>query len=138
MPHDFMPGLAGVPAAKSAISDVDGQRGVLEYRGIRVEELCLRSSYLETAYLLLFGHLPTHSQFARWNEDIVHHRRTQVTSLRLEPCQQRARIPLDLMQEPRNLPHSGKAHQQHEHEAVERRSQYDADQAERVGPERAV
>ena len=60
MPHDFMPGLAGVPAAKSAISDVDGQRGVLEYRGIRVEELCLRSSYLETAYLLLFGHLPSH------------------------------------------------------------------------------
>ena len=39
MPHDFMPGLAGVPAAKSAISDVDGTRGVLEYRGIRVEEL---------------------------------------------------------------------------------------------------
>ena len=51
MPHDFMPGLAGVPAAKSAISDVDGQRGVLEYRGIRVEELCQRSSYLETTYL---------------------------------------------------------------------------------------
>jgi len=42
MPHDFMPGLAGVPAAKSAISDVDGQRGVLEYRGIRVEELSSR------------------------------------------------------------------------------------------------
>ena len=65
MPHDFMPGLAGVPAAKSAISDVDGQRGVLEYRGIRVEELCLRSSYLETAYLLLFGHLPTQPELAR-------------------------------------------------------------------------
>ncbi len=37
MPHDFMPGLAGVPAATSSISDVDGQRGILEYRGIRVE-----------------------------------------------------------------------------------------------------
>ena len=71
MPHDFMPGLAGVPAAKSSISDVDGQRGVLEYRGIRIEELCLRSSYLETAYLLLFGHLPTEPQFARWNEDLL-------------------------------------------------------------------
>ena len=35
MPHDFMPGLAGVPAATSSISDVDGQQGVLEYRGIR-------------------------------------------------------------------------------------------------------
>jgi citrate synthase len=40
MAHDFMPGLAGVPAAKSAISDVDGQRGILEYRGIRIEDLC--------------------------------------------------------------------------------------------------
>ena len=39
MPHDFMPGLAGVPAATSSISDVDGQRGILEYRGIRVETL---------------------------------------------------------------------------------------------------
>ena len=75
MPHDFMPGLAGIPAAKSAISDVDGQRGMLEYRGIRIEELCLRSSYLETAYLLLFGHLPSQPELARWNEDIVHHRR---------------------------------------------------------------
>ena len=58
MPHDFMPGLAGIPAAKSAVSDVDGERGVLEYRGIRVEELCERSSFLETTYLLLFGRLP--------------------------------------------------------------------------------
>ena len=36
MPHDFMPGLAGVPAATSSISDVDGGRGILEYRGIRI------------------------------------------------------------------------------------------------------
>jgi citrate synthase len=46
MPHDFMPGLAGVPAARSAVSDVDGQAGILEYRGIRIEELCGRSSFL--------------------------------------------------------------------------------------------
>ncbi|MEK6605927.1 MAG: citrate/2-methylcitrate synthase, partial [Nitrospirota bacterium] len=39
MPHDFMPGLAGVPAARSRISDVDGQNGILEYRGIRIEDL---------------------------------------------------------------------------------------------------
>ena len=45
MPHDFMPGLAGVPAAKSAISDVDGERGILEYRGIRVEDLCAKSTF---------------------------------------------------------------------------------------------
>ncbi|MCE3222953.1 MAG: gltA [Nitrospira sp.] len=75
MPHDFMPGLAGVPAAKSAISDVDGTRGVLEYRGIRVEELCRHSTFLETSYLLLFARLPTVEELARWVEDVTHHRR---------------------------------------------------------------
>jgi citrate synthase len=75
MPHDFMPGLAGVPAAKSAISDVDGTRGVLEYRGIRVEELCQHSSFLETSYLLLFGRLPTVDELQRWEQDITRHRR---------------------------------------------------------------
>jgi citrate synthase len=75
MPHDFMPGLAGVPAAKSAISDVDGTRGVLEYRGIRVEELCQHSSFLETSYLLLFGRLPTARELSQWVEDVTHHRR---------------------------------------------------------------
>ena len=75
MPHDFMPGLAGVPAATSSISDVDGQRGILEYRGIRVETLCRQSSYLETAYLLLFGHLPSKPEFQQWVTDVTHHRR---------------------------------------------------------------
>src|SRR5919109_328574 len=59
MPHDFMPGLAGVPAARSKISDVNGETGVLEYRGIRIEELAGKSTFLETAYLLLFNRLPT-------------------------------------------------------------------------------
>lgn len=75
MPHDFMPGLAGVPAARSAVSDVDGQRGVLEYRGIRIEELCSQSSFLETSYLLMFGHLPTRSELDRFIHDVTHHRR---------------------------------------------------------------
>src|SRR2546428_3440265 len=98
MPHDFMPGLAGIPAAKSAISDVDGQRGVLEYRGIRVEELCLRSSYLETAYLLLFGHLPTQPELARWNEDIVHHRRIKFKIVDLLKCLPEQGHPMDALQ----------------------------------------
>ncbi|MCG3777605.1 MAG: Citrate synthase [Nitrospira sp.] len=98
MPQDFMPGLAGIPAAKSAISDVDGQRGVLEYRGIRVEELCLKSSYLETAYLLLFGHLPTQPQLTRWHEDIVHHRRIKFTIVDLLKCLPEQGHPMDALQ----------------------------------------
>ncbi len=98
MPHDFMPGLAGVPAAKSAISDVDGQRGILEYRGIRVEDLCAKSSFLETAYLLLFGHLPSQSQLARWHEDITHHRRIKFKIVDLMKCLPEHGHPMDALQ----------------------------------------
>src|SRR6187549_64252 len=98
MPHDFMPGLAGIPAAKSAVSDVDGERGVLEYRGIRVEELCTRSSYLETAYLLLFGHLPTRTALARWEEDIAHHRRVKFKIIDLLKCLPEQGHPMDALQ----------------------------------------
>ena len=56
---DFKDGLAGVPAAKSRVSYVDGENGILEYRGIRIEELAEKSSFIETAYLLIWGKLPT-------------------------------------------------------------------------------
>jgi citrate synthase len=98
MPHDFMPGLAGVPAAKSAVSDVDGQRGVLEYRGIRVEDLCAKSSYLETAFLLLFGHLPTQAEMTRWTSDITHHRRIKFKIVDLMKCMPEQGHPMDALQ----------------------------------------
>jgi citrate synthase len=98
MPHDFMPGLAGVPAAKSAVSDVDGQLGVLEYRGIRVEELCSKSSYLETVFLLLFGHLPSQSELMQWTEDITHHRRIKFKIIDLMKCLPEQGHPMDVLQ----------------------------------------
>ena len=98
MPHDFMPGLAGVPAATSSISDVDGQQGVLEYRGIRVEELCAKSSYLETAYLLLFGRLPTSAEFQRWTADVTHHRRIKFRIVDLLKCLPEQGHPMDALQ----------------------------------------
>lgn len=98
MPHDFMPGLAGVPAAKSAISDVDGLRGVLEYRGIRVEELCAKSSFLETAYLLLFGRLPTRVELSQWVDDVTHHRRIKFRIVDLMKCLPEQGHPMDALQ----------------------------------------
>ncbi|MDF0675154.1 MAG: citrate synthase [Nitrospira sp.] len=98
MPHDFMPGLAGVPAATSSISDVDGQRGVLEYRGIRVETLCSNSSYLETAYLLLFGHLPSATEFQRWVTDVTHHRRIKFRIIDLLKSLPEQGHPMDALQ----------------------------------------
>jgi len=98
MPHDFMPGLAGVPAAKSAISDVDGTRGVLEYRGIRVEELCQNSSFLETSYLLLFGRLPTAPELTQWVDDVTHHRRIKFRIVDLLKVMPEHGHPMDALQ----------------------------------------
>lgn len=98
MPHDFMPGLAGVPAARSAVSDVDGQRGVLEYRGIRIEDLCAKSSFLETAYLLLFGRLPSRPELDRFASDITHHRRIKFQIVDLIKCLPEAGHPMDALQ----------------------------------------
>lgn len=98
MPHDFMPGLAGVPAATSSISDVDGRRGILEYRGIRVEELCTHSSYLETAWLLLFGHLPNRQELRQWTIDVTHHRRIKFRIIDLLKCLPEHGHPMDALQ----------------------------------------
>lgn len=98
MPHDFMPGLAGVPAAKSAVSDVDGEHGILEYRGIRVEELCSSSSFIETSYLLLFGRLPTNPELSRWETDITHHRRIKYSIIDLMKCMPEQGHPMDALQ----------------------------------------
>ncbi len=98
MPHDFMPGLAGVPAAKSAISDVDGLRGVLEYRGIRVEELCQHSSFLETSYLLLFARLPTATELKQWVDDVTHHRRIKFRIVDLLKVMPEHGHPMDALQ----------------------------------------
>ena len=58
MSNGFVPGLAGVVAAESGISTIDGLNGVLRYRGIRIEELAENSSFEEVSYLLMNGSLP--------------------------------------------------------------------------------
>jgi citrate synthase len=72
--NDFVPGLAGVPAARSAVSFIDGEAGILEFRGIRVETLAEKSSYEEVAYLLLFGRLPKEAELKAFSEELNTHR----------------------------------------------------------------
>jgi len=98
MAHDFMPGLAGVPAAKSAVSDVDGERGILEYRGIRIEDLCARSTFLETSWLLLFGQLPTQEQLTKFTDDVTAHRRIKYRLVDLMQCLPEHGHPMDALQ----------------------------------------
>ncbi len=69
--HD--PGLTNTASCKSAITFIDGERGILRYRGYPIQELATKSSYLEVAYLILFGELPTHAQLDEWLYQITHH-----------------------------------------------------------------
>ncbi len=67
---EYIPGLAKVPAAESAISFIDGDKGILEYRGIRIEELAAHSTFEEVTYLLLHGELPTQEQLDSFTQRV--------------------------------------------------------------------
>jgi citrate synthase len=67
---EYKPGLEDVPAAKSAVSFLDGKKAVLEYRGIPVEVLAKESSFEEVSWLLIRGELPTQKQLADFDHDL--------------------------------------------------------------------
>jgi citrate synthase len=97
-PQEFSPGLAGVPAAKSSVSFVDGQTGLLEYRGIRIEELAQHSSFLETTYLLLYDELPAQTELDRFTADVIQHRRIKYQIRDLIKCLPEHGHPMDALQ----------------------------------------
>jgi citrate synthase len=70
----FTPGLAGVIAAESRISTIDGANGVLRYRGIRIEDLAENSHFEEAVYLLLYGALPTQSELDSFTQRLSSNR----------------------------------------------------------------
>ena len=80
---DVVPGLEGVPAAESSISFIDGEAGVLEYRGIALEDLAERSTFIEVAYLLVYGELPKPKELERFRHDITYHTRLKYKILRM-------------------------------------------------------
>ena len=67
------PSFGTTAAAESAITELDGGAGILRYRGYPIEQLAEQSSYLEVAYLLVHGELPTAEQFEAWVHEITHH-----------------------------------------------------------------
>ena len=69
----FDPGYGSTASTRSAITYIDGDAGVLLYRGYPIEQLATGSSFLEVAYLLLNGELPDHAQFASFENQITHH-----------------------------------------------------------------
>ena len=66
----YDPSLSNTATVRSSITFIDGDRGILEYRGYPIEQLAERSSYLEVSYLLINGELPTKAQLEVWIEDI--------------------------------------------------------------------
>ncbi len=96
--QDYNPGLAGVPIAKSGVSFVDGEKGVLEYRGIPIEELCEKSAFLETSYLLLFGKLPAQPELDRFIAEVTQHRRLKYRIVDLIKCLPELGHPMDALQ----------------------------------------
>ncbi|MEL7038693.1 MAG: citrate synthase [Cyanobacteria bacterium J06592_8] len=95
---EYKPGLEGVPATLSSISYVDGQKGILEYRGIRVEELAQKSSFLEVAYLLIWGKLPTEEELKDFEHDIRYHRRIKYRIRDMMKCFPETGHPMDALQ----------------------------------------
>jgi len=69
----FDPGFVSTASCESAITYLDGEQGILRYRGYPIEQLAEQSSYLEVAYLLLHGELPTAEQFDTWRREITYH-----------------------------------------------------------------
>ena len=70
----YDPGLASTAVCRSAITYIDGEAGILQHRGYRIEALCERSTFLELAYLLIKGDLPTSAEFDRWLTEIGTHK----------------------------------------------------------------
>jgi len=69
----YDPGLKNTASCRSTITYIDGDKGILHYRGYPVEQLAEHSNFLEVSYLLLNGELPTTDQYGRWVHDITHH-----------------------------------------------------------------
>src|SRR3970282_1754840 len=69
----YDPAFMNTASCQSTITFIDGDKGILRYRGYPIEELAEKSTYLETAYLVLYGELPTKSQLEEWSYNITHH-----------------------------------------------------------------
>lgn len=97
-PSEYKPGLEGVPVTQSSVSYVNGQQGVLEYRGIPIEELAEKSSFLETSYLLIWGELPNAAELAAFEQEVCYNRRVKFRIRDMMKCFPESGHPMDALQ----------------------------------------
>jgi citrate synthase len=69
----YDPGFMNTASCQSKVTYIDGDKGILRYRGYPIEQIAEKSTYLETAYLILYGELPTKSQLAEWTHNVTFH-----------------------------------------------------------------
>lgn len=75
-------GYANTGSCRSAITFTDGERGILRYRGIPIEQIAERSTFLETAWLLINGNLPTAAELQHWRNLMIEYRSSTRVSTR--------------------------------------------------------
>jgi len=92
------PGLEGIPVTQSSICDIDGHKGHLLYRGYQIEELAQKSSFLETAFLLIWGELPTTSELRNFEAEVQMHRRLSFRVRDMMKCFPASGHPMDALQ----------------------------------------
>ena len=95
---ELRPGLDGVPATQSSICDIDGEQGLLTYRGYPMQDLAANSSFLETAYLLIWGELPSSDQLADFEHAVQMHRRVSFRVRDMMKCFPASGHPMDALQ----------------------------------------
>ncbi|KAI0020851.1 citrate synthase-like protein [Xylariomycetidae sp. FL0641] len=69
----YDPAYMNTAVVQSKITYINGQEGILRYRGYPIEQLVKKSNFLETAYLLIYGELPTTTQYDKWQSEVMHH-----------------------------------------------------------------
>ncbi len=69
----YDPAFTNTASCRSCVTFIDGDRGILEYRGYPIEQLAEQSTFLETAFLLVHGHLPNAEELRQWTHNITHH-----------------------------------------------------------------
>ena len=92
------PGLEGVPVTNSGICEINGTEGRLSYRGYPISELAQKSSFLETAFLLIWGELPTENELEKFEKDVQMHRRVSFRIRDMLKCFPESGHPMDALQ----------------------------------------
>ena len=96
--HLYSPGLVGIIATESSVSNINGKKGILSYRGYSIEELAKKSTFEEASYLLLFGQLPTKTELEEFTAKIKEHRKLPNDLIKILKSLPKETKPMDVLQ----------------------------------------